>query len=88
MKISGTKQNNEGSYSCSAVNKLGNDTQEIFISILKYPKVKIHRDEEEMIENTEYSLTCNIENAVGVYSISWLGENGRLLQNVRIYFFF
>jgi hypothetical protein len=87
LKIADTKNNNQGSYSCSAVNKLGNDSQEIFIFILKYPKVKIHQDEKEMIENTEYSLTCNIENAIGGYLMSWHGENGRLLQNVRNNYF-
>lgn len=65
-----------------AVNKLGKDNQNIFVSILNYPKVKIHQDDTEMIENTEYSLSCNVENAVGDYSMSWHGENGKLLQNV------
>lgn len=83
LKIIDGKQKNHGAYKCSSTNKFGNDSQEISISILKFPKVTILTDDNEMIEGGEYSLRCNIENAHSDYVMSWYDQSGNLLQNVR-----
>lgn len=85
MSIKNIKFKDSGVYKCAAVNKINCETQEINVDVLAAPNLKIISSSDKMVENSSYTLTCQLDDTKGLHiDYSWFDGDNNILQNVRI----
>lgn len=83
--VQNVQYSNHGIYRCLAGNKISTETDEISISIMTLPKVKITASSEVMMDGLMYSLRCDVDDTKEQkVKILWLDGNGTVIQDVRI----
>ncbi|XP_070504621.1 hemicentin-2-like [Chironomus tepperi] len=81
LNIKNAKLKDSGVYKCVTINKVNCETQEIKIDVLAAPNIKIISSSAKMVENSSYTLTCQLDDTKGqIIDYSWVDKDDNVLQ--------